>query len=295
VADQFDMIEAGQNNRRRWIGIAALAVLLAVPVVSVLTSRDPEPAPPPPPAPTSRAPLTTITSAQNALHVKPVRRGGDEIIQVVFPHGLRAEVRYPAALRLADLGSCPSHGIWADGEGYPEYRPLTTPYHGDYEITRGEEPLRRLTGNVTLWPRPPGAGATGQVMLFEFGKWRLAMYDARRSLAFETRMAIAERLRATVTKDGYLVLSASGPVRMARPGEGRRSAPAGPQLWFGGVGSDTLGLIPAPDCSLPDVPASVASASPHSRAVCRGDILVAAAGSKEFVDTAVEKIRVRPR
>lgn len=294
MADQFDVIEVGGKGRRRWVGIVVLLALLAVPAVSLLASRDPVPEAPAPAPSGQVGQLATINSAPNLLHAESRAKGGDEIIDVVFPHGARAEVRYPAELRLDELGSRPFQGVWIDGE-MAQYRQFTTPYGGDYEVTRGGKPLRNFTDDVTLWPRPPGGGATGQVLMFAFGPWRLAMYDRPAGLRFEDRMALAQRVRGKVTADGYLVLSGSGPVRLAKPGEGRRDDQIGPQLWFGGGWGDMLAIVPYPGCRRPSIPTAMGARGRFARARCRGDFMIAASGAEAFVKAAVTKIRIMPR
>src|SRR4051812_26625114 len=126
MSDQFDVIEAGERGRRRWIGLAVLLALLAVMAVSLFLSRSPDPEPPALPAPAPVPSLTTIENTPNLLQVRSKTKGGDEIIEVVFPQGMRAEVRYPAALNLDELGSRPFRGGWVDGQ----YRQFTAPYNG---------------------------------------------------------------------------------------------------------------------------------------------------------------------
>ncbi|UBU12104.1 hypothetical protein [Nonomuraea gerenzanensis] len=238
MADQFDVIEAGERGRRRWVGLVVVLALLLIPVVGLLASREPEPGPET--AVASRTPgairsLTTLDSAPNMLTVPARKKGGDEVIQVVFPDGARAEVRYPAELGLAEMGSRPFRAGWVDGM----FRQFVAPYGGEVEITRGGRPLRSYGPNVTLWPRQAGSGLYGQVLLFAFGPWRVAMYDRGQGLTFEQRTALAGDLRGRVTKEGYLVLTGRGGVRLAEAGEYAQGEPIGPQLWFGGgVGGD---------------------------------------------------------
>ncbi|MFI6499360.1 hypothetical protein [Nonomuraea typhae] len=294
MTDQFDVIEAGAKGRRRWIGILVLLGLLAIPVVSLVTSREPEPVEPPAPTRDPIASLSRVTSAPNVLHAKARVKGGDEIIEVVFPHGLRAEVRYPAEMQLDALGSRPFVGMWIRGEEFPVYRALVAPYAGDVEVTRGaKKPLRSFTPDVTLWPRPPGGGLMGQVMLFAYGPWRMAMYDRPAGLRFEARMALATKLKGTVTKDGYLVVKVSGPIRLAAPGDGRRRDPVGPQLLFGGGSGDMLTIVPTPGCALPEVPEAMGARGRPTESVCMGDFMVAASGAEWFVKAAVSKIRIK--
>ncbi|MEV0144099.1 MULTISPECIES: hypothetical protein [unclassified Nonomuraea] len=294
MADQFDVIEAGgQGRRRRWTGVAVLVALLAIPVAGLLAGRDPEPDPRslPPGHGTTRpaAPLTTTRAEPNLLQVTPRVKGGDEVLRVVFPDGAPAEVRYPSRVGLAALGSRPFQGVWVAGQ----YRRMSAPYGGEAEVSKGGPPLRSLTPNVDLWPRQPGSGSYGQVLLFAFGHWRLALYDRPDGLSFEQRMAAAGHIRGRVTKGGYLVLTATPPVRLAAPGETVQGDPVGPQLWFGGVAGDVVGLIPVPDCGRASQPPMMIDRRGRSaRVVCRDGVQIAAAGSPAFVERAVKEIRI---
>ncbi|MGR6914839.1 hypothetical protein ACU635_11385 [[Actinomadura] parvosata] len=290
MADQFDVIEAGERGRRRWIGLAVVLALLLIPVVGLLASRDPEPGP----VSTSRTPspitsLTTIDNPPNMLTAPVKHKGGDEVIQVVFPHGARAEVRYPAGLRLAAMGVRPYRAGWIDGM----FREFVAPYGGEAEITRGGRPLRNYAPNVTLWPRQAGSGQYGQVLLFAFGPWRVAMYDRGQGLTFDQRTALATNLKGRVTKDGYLVLTARGGVQLAEPGEYTQGEPIGPQLWFGGGAGETVALVPTPDCAKrARMPGVVQGRGRRAEMVCRGDVLVAASGPAPFRTKAISGIRV---
>ncbi|SEM85983.1 hypothetical protein [Nonomuraea pusilla] len=290
MADRFDVIEAGGRRRRRWIGVAVVAALLVVPAVSLLLSRDPGP-PPPVPASTSRPVATPVAAddTPNAVHPRAVRKGGDEVIEVVFPDGRRAEVRYPAELALAGLGVRPFQGVWVDGQ----YRPLTAPYSVAAEVGRGGRPLRTLTPNVALWPPPPSGVSRGDVLLFTFGPWRVALPDQPVALTFEQRLAAAEGLRGTVTEDGYLVLSARGAVRLARPGETLAGLSVGPQLWFGGGAGPLLVFTQAPHCRAGQAaPSAVLSRTQPSGAVCRDGVQIAVSSSEEFRGKALDGIRI---
>ncbi|MFI7641977.1 hypothetical protein [Nonomuraea sp. NPDC049400] len=288
MADRFDVIEQGERGRRRWIGLVALLALLLIPIVSLLSSRDPEPQPPATPTPEPSRSLTGIGGAPNILNAPARAKGGDEVIDVVFPHGVRAEVRYPAELGLDEMGSRPSQGAWIDGQ----HRQFTAPYSGESEVTRGGEPIRNYTPNVTLWPRR-GNGYYGQVLLFSFGRWWLVMNDHGRGLTFDQRMALAKGLKGKVTKDGYLVLSAKEPVRLAKPGESVQGEPVGPQLWFGDGMGDMVALVPTPECKKRAlVPAVIRGRGRAADRVCRGDVLVAVTGSQPFRTKAIEGIRV---
>ncbi|MBB5774497.1 hypothetical protein [Nonomuraea jabiensis] len=289
MADRFDVIEVGERGRRRWVGPAVVVALLLIPVVSLLISRDPESAPPVGPTSEPIRSLTKIDSAPNILTVRPVAKGGEEVMDVVFPHGVRAEVRYPAELGLAAMGSRPFQGIWIDGQ----YRQLSAPYNGEFEVTAGGRPIRNYAPNVTLWPPRAGSGYYGQVLLFAFGRWRLAMYDRGQGLRFEQRVAVARGLQGRETKDGYLVLSARAPVRLAGPGETVQGQPLGPQLWFGGGAGEMVALVPTPGCGKKaGIPRVIEGRGRPTGSVCRGDVLVAVTGPQSFRKRALAGIRI---
>ncbi|MGW4794834.1 hypothetical protein ACWEPC_20725 [Nonomuraea sp. NPDC004297] len=288
MADRFDVIEVGERGRRRWVGVAVVLALLLIPVVGLLASRSPSPETPAP-APAPLGSLTRLDSAPNMLKAPATLKGDDEVISVVFPHGARAEVRYPAELGLAGMGLRP---YWAGRVG-SALRQFVAPYGGEIEITRGGQPIRNYAPNVTLWPRQAGSGFYGQVLLFAFGRWRLAMYDGGRGLTFEQRKTLAENLRGRVTKEGYLVLSAHDGVRLAEPGEVEAGEPIGPQLWFGGGAGEMVALVPTPGCAeKARMPGVIQGRGRRAEMVCRGDVLVAVTGPAPFRERVISGLRV---
>ncbi|MEO3870345.1 hypothetical protein ABGB18_16150 [Nonomuraea sp. B12E4] len=290
MAGQFDVIESEGRGRRRWVGPAVVVGLLLIPVVGLLTSREPEPeAAVPTSAPEPIRSLRRVDNPSNVLSVPSTAKGDDEVIQVVFPDGLRAEVRYPAELDLDKMGSRPFQGLTIEGRA----RQLSAPY-SVIGVTRGALPLRNYADNVTLWPSQAGSGTHGQVLLFEFGNWRMALRDLGTGLTFEQRTALAQAVRGKVTKEGYLVLSASGAVRLAKPGETVRGEPVGPQLWFGGSAGAMVVLTPTPGCDRnARVPGVIDGRGRPVESVCRGDVQVAVIGPPPFREAAVEGIRVK--
>lgn len=288
----MDVIEAGSAGRRRWLGLGVLMVLVGAGIVILIVTRK-VPEKPPPITPASISSIGTMVSgANNLLHPVPRRKDGKEVIDVVFPDGRRAEVRYPQGVALDSLGARPFVGGWIDDD-MMLFRRLEAPYSGEAEITRGGQPIREFAGNVTLWPRQPGSGAGGQVLMFAFGDWRLALYDRADGLTFEQRVTWAEKLKGKVTKDGYLVLTATAPVRLAVPGEMARGEPVGPQLWFGGAAGDMVAIIPTPGCNERSrMPSIIGGHGRFARKVCRGEVLVSAVGEPSFVTEAIEGIRV---
>ncbi|WP_030913976.1 hypothetical protein [Streptosporangium amethystogenes] len=287
----YDIIEArSPRGPRRWIGVAVLAALVLVPVVSLLSGREPGSVPQPPPPVPTRAEVVA-KDAPNVLYPRPRHRGGREILNVVFPDGSAAEVGYPAELGLARLGVRPAMTGRLDGE-VGTYRQLTVPPGGPAGVAMGRPMIRKLAGQVTLWH--PMSPAEGEVLLFAFDPWFVALRDLKGGMSFEQRMLWARNLRGRVTRDGYLVLDARAPVRLAGPGETFRGEQVGPQLWFGGARETLLVLAPVPGCDVAAIELSVIEQRRRfSAETCQDGVYVAASGERGQVERAVAEIVVR--
>ncbi|MER6174773.1 hypothetical protein [Streptosporangium sp. NPDC001681] len=288
---RYDIIEARPTRGpRRWIGAAVLAALLVVPVLVLLARREPGAVPPlPPPVPTRS--VAGAKEVSNVLYPRPRRRGGREILNVVFPDGSAAEVDYPADLGLARLGVRPAMTGRLDGEA-GTYRQLTVPPGGPAGVAMGRPMIRKLAGQVTLWH--PMSPAEGEVLLFAFDPWFVALRDLKDGMPFEQRMLWARNLRGRVTRGGYLVLDARAPVRLAGAGETFRGEQVGPQLWFGGARETLLVLAPVPGCDVAAIELSVIEQRRRfSAETCQDDVYVAASGERRQVERTVAEIVIR--
>ncbi|GAA4561803.1 hypothetical protein [Planotetraspora kaengkrachanensis] len=292
---RVDIVE--QNPRGpRWVGTLVLVALLALPLIGILADRE-----------TSRpVPIVTPVPLRNAISVTPNAvyptasdQGDMRTMRVAFPDGSKAAITYPADLNLSSLGVRPyvSGTLAGDADGdASEFRSLTAPLYGEAETAAGRPMIRRLTGNVTVWPGPLGVDSAGSVLLFAFGDWRIALQDTSAGMTFEQRLAWAEHLHGSLTPDGFLTLSADGPVRLSRPGQTREGVLVGPQLWLGGLSRRMLVLAPIPDCERASKARVVLdSRHPISGSVCRGGFYLAASGDEEFVRSALKDVRVRPQ
>ncbi|MEU4543708.1 hypothetical protein [Nonomuraea dietziae] len=285
-----DVIEAGTPHRRRWIGIVVLAGVLAVPAAGLLISRNPD-EPPAPARPDMALPGTPRPSTYqdestpNVLRADARREGEEETIDVVFPDGTKAEVRYPARLQLGKKGSRPTQGAWSEGAALV-FRKLYAPLGGQPPNGRR---IRSLTSNVSLWTSP-----SGQMLIYEFGDWRIALLDRPDGLTFEQRMEWARLLKGRVTPAGYLVLSASKPVRLSKPGDRLGGEPAGPGLLFGGGLSQTVSLVLTKNCPRNGgIPPEVRQNGRGADGTCKGDVFVSASGEAPFVKSVLEGIKVK--
>ncbi|MFI0419525.1 hypothetical protein [Spongiactinospora sp. 9N601] len=287
-----DIIETG--SRSRWGGLivaGALLVLVGIPVVGVIKSRG-EAEPPLP-----RTTLTSPTSAGPTREYRPnylvpdsKTDDGRKVVEVTFPDGTRARLSYPAGLDMAEFGVRPVIGVRVEKAGRL-YR-LVAPLPGESEAEAGQDMLRSLTSNVSLWAKSPVRGR-GYIMMFDFGSWSMALSDpVRGGPTFDQRMDLAKRIRGKVDKKGYLVLRASGPVELARPGDLLGSITLGPQLWFGGGTRPLIVLAPVPKCGddLP-VPPSV-GARRYNAIDCKGGVMVAVAASDGYTDRLLRGLRI---
>ncbi|SNT60719.1 hypothetical protein SAMN05216276_10797 [Streptosporangium subroseum] len=288
---RYDIAEMeAPKGPRRWIGFAVLAVLVAVPVIVLLADRRSDELPVSP-DPVSIPARVTVEEVPNALYPKPRREDGREILDVVFPDGSKAEVGYPAELGLAKLGVRPAQGAWLDGHK-DLYRQLTAPPGGPAGVAMGKPMIRKLTGKTTLWH--PMSPAEGEVLLFSYGPWYMALHDERDGMPFEQRLLWAKNLRGKVTKGGYLVLSAKPPILLARAGEGLESERVGPQLWFGGAREALLVLAPVPGCDVESIELSVIQQRRRfSAEACQDGVYVAISGERGFVERAINGIVIK--
>ncbi|WP_329085550.1 hypothetical protein [Streptosporangium sp. NBC_01469] len=286
---QHDIIEArSPGGPWRWIGAAALAALVAW---GLLTGREPDAVPPPFPSPVPTRAGAVAEQAPNVLHPRFRQEGGREILDVVFPDGSAAEVSYPAEVGLAKLGVRPAISGRLEGDTGP-YRQLNVPSGGPAGVAQGRPMIRRLAKGVTLWH--PMSPAEGEVLLFAFDPWFVALRDLKDGMPFEQRMLWARGLSGKVTKGGYLVLDAESPVRLATQGEILRGEPLGPQLWFGGARETLLVLAPIPGCDVASVELSVIEQRRRfSAETCQDGVYVAASGERGHVERTMAGITVR--
>jgi hypothetical protein len=158
--------------------------------------------------------------------VPPTDLAGETIVMpAVFPDGARIELRYPRALRLAQLGVRP-YSSGSLGEA------CTGTYCGrDFNVFYGRSAAAVAGGNVVERYR----GSTAPVelrrnrrgderLVFRFGRWTIGVWDGG-SMTKRDKAVWARSLSGAVTSEGYLVLSARPPLRLARAGEH-----AGPEL-----------------------------------------------------------------
>jgi hypothetical protein len=168
--------------------------------------------------------------------VPPTLEQGDEVLlPLTFPDGTTADLEYPDELELAELGVFPYSSGLLRGE---------SPVARDFWIRRGDvddilelrndgeppELLAEYAGadgqRVGFWDF--GAEETRQLS-FQFGAWTVLVYDyvGAAAMSDPQRASWAASFSARETPEGFLILDAVPPLRLAAAGEH-----AGPQLTF---------------------------------------------------------------
>jgi hypothetical protein len=238
------------------------------------TARDPAPAP-------AGAPRQPAGRATDGRFVPRVRRDGYRVVLPVnFTDGTRAELVYPARLGIAELGVVPYGSATLHGES-------PAPGRSDF------------VGRDFLIRYGDASGAPGMHYLrFRFGRWHVLVYDYPRdnaaSMTEEERAAWARNFSGHEDADGYLRLSGSGPLRLARAGDH-----AGPELEFGSPGGRWVALYPG-RCRLAIQPrrrvrGKLASwPSPHYATWCASPSMrVDTRGERGFIAALIGDLAVR--
>jgi hypothetical protein len=273
---------ARQLRRRRRAG-SALAVLLLVVSISLagrwyFQDRDQAPAAPP-----------TPSQAPNAIVPAVRTEAGQAVMPVTFLDGTTAEVVYPKALDLASLGLRP--GGSAELVGCCA-RDFTFPPGGESWFAAAGRPLKQFTGAdgqpVVLWPGR--SNDVGRYLVFHFGSWWMGMWDdAGGSTMTDEQLATwATHLRGRMTPDGFLVLQAVSPLRLAGPGP----AATAPHLAFGNQNDRSVTLTVEP-CEIPTERST--DGARHYAKVCHPEssISVEAQGDRRFVEAVLNGLQVR--
>jgi hypothetical protein len=180
-------------------------------------------------------------SDQPSRFVPPIRiEGGTAVVPAVFPDGARIELRYPQRLGLASRGVRPfgSGAIWSYGAGragrdFSVFHQQSATYLFERR-SLAERYDGAEGGTVEYWRGPH---AQPDFLVFRFGRWILGVWD-RGYLTSEEKALWARSLVGRESVEGYLVLSARPPLRLARAGEH-----AGPELIFGDSMRRTVLLI----------------------------------------------------
>jgi hypothetical protein len=163
----------------------------------------------------SAARETPAANQAEARFVPATHRDGERtVLPLTFPDGTRATITYPHELGIAELGVRP---------------------YGSAALRRDSpDPERAGTVGRDFLILYDGGGETHvpNALRFEFGRWTVEVYDyvagTSAAMTRDERRSFRASLHGRVTADGFLVLKASPPLRLAEAGEH-----AAPALEFG--------------------------------------------------------------
>jgi hypothetical protein len=260
-----------------------MRVLIGLCVLALAGCAE-EAAPPPKATPSARMVVPPPFVAQT------YREGRNVVVPVTFPDGSTAEVVYAKELDLASRGVQPyTWALLERGDRVVGRDFLILPGRVE-EVWQGES-IREYEGaNGKVVPFLRAEGDEVDYLAFEFGSWTVSVYDYSGSgarMTDEERALWAGSLTGRETEDGFLVLEAKAPLRLARAGE----YPSPMQLWFGGPASGVV-IWPVKRCS----PKQRFERSAGYASWCDRDELVyiGVQGDKAFIDAVLEHgVRVR--
>jgi hypothetical protein len=227
--------------------------------------------------------------APNAV-VPSVRiEAGKAVMPVTFLDGTTAEVVYPRALDLAGLGVRPAGSAELAGCCA---RDFFFPSGGESWFAAAGPPLKQFAGAdgqaVVLWPGR--SDDVGRYLVFHFGSWWMGVWDdAGGSTMTDDQLAVwATHLRGRQTPDGFLILQATPPLRVAGPGPGATA----PRLEFGTQDGRSVALTVEP-CEAPTQRGS--DGARHDAKACHPEwsISVQVQGDRRFVEAVLNELQIR--
>lgn len=243
--------------------------------------------------PPAQAPSSDRRPAHSESFVPAAsRENGKIIMPVTFPDGTSAELSYPTGLDLVRQGIRPYSSGSLPGRSGRDFKIY---FGGAGEFLAGRDPVATYVGGdagqVELW-RARGSGAE-YYLVFRFGSWWVLVWDGAggATMTEAERTTWARSLQGRETEDGFLILEAERPLRLARFGDH-----AGPELMLGaGAGNDVL-LITGWWCDgtreHPDRSSGFASwclPKPSQTAIA----VHVYSGDRGFVDAVLEDLEIR--
>ena len=259
------------------------------------------------------AALGCSSAGDERIDLRPATRSdGDKVVlPLTFPDGTTVELVHPRALDLAALGVFPYGSGRLQGESPIAGRGDVVGRdfwirHGDVEDllelrNRGRPPKLLAeyegVGDATVGFWDLDADGTRKLG-FQFGRWAVLVYDyvGAGAMTDAERASWAANFSGRETADGFLVLEASGPLRLARAGEH-----AGPQLTFSAVDPRReLTLYPGPCRPHRDQSQVVAGrrvnwSGAYADWCLSESMRIHAGGSRAFVGALIRDLVVRER
>jgi hypothetical protein len=306
---------------RAWVTLLGVAVVAAAAVVTMVRGHEgPAPSPRRPSPSMSRPPA--VTGPPWGLVPAAHGEGGRTSLRLVFPDGSTAEMSYPAALRLAELGVRPHAAAYlAGGAGtgaeYEDccFRPVFAPPVGAAWFARGGPSTGELPGADGAWVSvvpPPSGGPVSPYLVFTFGSWHVGVQTRRDDgMGAVREESWAANLHGSITAEGFLVLRGTGPLRLTMPPDERPRSRGGatsgrphggPQLRFGrgmmpgytiGSYEDRVVILEPVSHCRESAEASGYLEVAIADSSCKGSSMrVWAAGDREFVQAVLRDVRI---
>ena len=256
--------------------MAVLAAAIGVAVVRTGADRKPSPA-------TGRSVGDRFVAPTSLDH-------GQVVLPVTLPDGDRFTMRYPANLRIAELGFAGSAELNDSGRGASTAccSTVSVTYQTIAQAYGDATPIKQYPNRqgvpVPLFAEDHQLGSIGYpvgVLAFQFGPWlvRVSNPSSSRPPMTDRELAVLARgLTATIDDHGYLVLHAEAPFTISD--------------WFqGGFGTAGRGNSVTFDAQY------CAQSKRSSNGIpfwCDGDMLVNASGTSAFVGLAERELKVSP-
>lgn len=159
------------------------------------------------------------------------RRGDNVVLPVVFPDGTAAELVYPHQLNIHRLGIQPAVSLSLRARGKHHGRFLMITKTDVDEIARTDEVLESYEGplgTVRVYrPKSRREFLNPLLIHHRVGSWNIIVGDGNAGsfMGKRNRQLWAEKLDASVTRSGFIVLKPQPPLTLGR-------GPGGPDLYF---------------------------------------------------------------
>jgi hypothetical protein len=214
---------------------------------------------------------------------------------VTFLDGTTADIVYPSDLAIAEMGAVPSGSGALDD---PPLRCCARDFSFSYRAKFppwADDPVTEypgVDGQTVRFYQDPGPGP--DFLVFEIDPWRLGIWDGEGGafMSDELRAIWSANLRGTVSSDGFPVLTATLPVRLAGVGDSH-----GPSLEFNVFDGNSVRFRPARACSVKYEEPRIEdlSTDPVSIVLCRPEwsMVVNVSGDRAFVVRVIETLAIR--
>ena len=278
-----------RRSRQRTTALAVGALVLGLSVSSVTAVqawRAEQPAAP--------GPTVSVPEPRGFIPATRVENGS-VVMPVTFLDGTTAEIVYAPDLGLAEMGADP----YGSGDLHdPPLRCCARDFSFRY---RESFPLPTAGATVKDFPGADGGvvhfqqGPVGTVdfLVFEIGDWRLGVWDSVGDvMSDELRAMWSANLRGRVSADGFPILTATPPVRLAPLGQAH-----GPSLTFQHLDVNSVEFRPTGTCPpdhveprVDDLPDGVSTP-----VLCRPEwsMQVNITGDRAFVERIITTLQVR--